>query len=619
MAICIVFLPLLMSIICYFFQSYLTKKSVGIISSISMSLVAVLSILMFLKINNTHSLISEDYQILFQWISIDLFEVNMGIYIDQLTALMWVIIAVISALTHTYSIGYMTNDVNFNKFMAYLSFFTFCMLILVSSNNFIQLFFGWEGVGVCSYLLINFWHQKKAASYAAFKAFIVNRVADICFILAIILLSNYCNTTNFDIIFKAASGLSWIDSGVFGLSVIDLAGILLLVACAGKSAQIGLHIWLPDAMEAPTPASALIHAATMVTAGIFLLARCSLIFHNTQMVSNLITILGMITCVVTAGIAIVQTDMKRVLAYSTCSQLGYMFLSCGIFSYKAAIFHLVTHAFSKALLFFTVGNVIYNTKYNTLKYSGVLYHKFLSTFVLFCIGALSIVGIFPLSGYYSKDSILLFAYSNNNLVFILPVFSTLLTATYLTKLGTIIYKENIKTTINFVVPKIMVYSSCILSFFVVFSGIYCYYGISILEDIGYLGTVVFQTNVVQNSYIITLLPLLYSILGSVGYVLFINNKNLLILLRSLNFFLRKRYLHKFYSLILIDNIFLLAKLCFKIENKIFDGIINSFVCIAQTATSKLKSVHNETILNYFFILTFVNTITISYFTIKGMF
>ncbi|CAG2161109.1 unnamed protein product [Oppiella nova] len=320
-----------------------------------------------------------------KWLEIKGVTISWGVYVDQLTVIMFIVVTWISTVVHIYSLGYMENDKNLPKFLSFISFFTFFMLVLVSADNFLQLFFGWEGVGLFSYLLIGFWYEKEAANKAAIKAFIVNRVGDFAFMLAIITIFIYCNKADFISVFAQGKELR----------------------CMSKSAQIGMHIWLPDAMEGPTPVSALIHAATMVTAGVFLVSKCSYLFEYSPIILQFITIIGGITCLFAATIAITQNDIKKIIAYSTCSQLGYMFIACGLSAYNNAIFHLVTHAFFKALLFLSAG-----------KKMPVTYGNFL-------FGSLALIGIYPLAGFYSKDLILESAYSADTIdqmvTFIIPL------------------------------------------------------------------------------------------------------------------------------------------------------------------------------------------------------
>ncbi len=401
----IVFLPLLAAIIVGLF----TRMPVRLAQFITCSSVvvsALCSIAMFVTVVLHH----EPQMIyLLRWIEAGDFNVNWSLRVDSLTAVMLVVVTVVSALVHIYSVGYMSHDPHIQRFMAYLSLFTFSMLMLVTSDNFMQLFFGWEGVGLCSYLLIGFWFKKPSAKAAAMKAFIVNRVGDFGLILGIFTIYVIFGTLSFDEVFSLASlkvdqTVSILGHAFPALTVIC---ILLFIGAMGKSAQLGLHTWLPDAMEGPTPVSALIHAATMVTAGVFLVARCSPLFELAPAARDMVVIVGALTATFAATIALTQNDIKRIIAYSTCSQLGYMFFACGVSAYSAGVFHLMTHGFFKALLFLGAGSVIHAmSDEQDIRKMGGIWRKIPFTYAMMMIGTIAIVGFPPLSGYYSKDMIL---------------------------------------------------------------------------------------------------------------------------------------------------------------------------------------------------------------------
>ena len=345
------------------------------------------------------------------------FTANWSINIDPLSSVMLVVVTFVSALVHIYSIGYMSHDPHKPRFMSYLSLFTFSMLALVVSDNFLQLFFGWEGVGLCSYLLIGFWYKKNSANNAAIKAFIVNRIGDFGLAIAIFLIFLFFGTINFEEIFQVTNLYAEKKLVFFGfeLNLITLICVFLFIGAMGKSAQFLLHTWLPDAMEGPTPVSALIHAATMVTAGVFLVVRCSPIFEYSQAALNLVAIVGMITALFAASVALVQNDIKKIVAYSTCSQLGYMFFAAGVGAYHVAMFHLFTHAFFKALLFLGAGSVIHAFKdEQDIRKMGGVRKKLPFTYIFMLIGTLALTGFPFLSGFYSKDAIIEFAYLKNS-------------------------------------------------------------------------------------------------------------------------------------------------------------------------------------------------------------
>jgi len=430
----IVLLPLLGSIISGFFGKALGSKQSQILTSLLVSVSAIISLYIFYEV------LVNDYssnKLIFNWITSGNFIVNWSVYIDPVTSVMLVVVSLISSIIHFYSIGYMSQDPHKTRFMSYLSLFTFSMLILVTGDNFLQLFFGWEGVGLCSYLLIGFWYKKPSANYAAMKAFIVNRIGDFGFAIGIFLIFFFYGTVNYNEVFQLTP--SFADKEIIFLGIqfnlITLICLMLFVGAMGKSAQFLLHTWLPDAMEGPTPVSALIHAATMVTAGVFLVIRCSPIFEYSQVALNVVAIVGMITAIFAATVALVQNDIKKIIAYSTCSQLGYMFFAAGIGAYHVALFHLFTHAFFKALLFLGSGCVIHSfNEEQDIRLMGGVWKKIPYTYVLMIIGTLALTGFPFLSGFYSKDAIIEFAYLEGTYIGYLAVavgiFTAFLTAIY---------------------------------------------------------------------------------------------------------------------------------------------------------------------------------------------
>ena len=406
----ILFLPLAASIISGFFGKLIGDKASQLVTSLFVSISAFLSIIVLYNVIATGY--SENL-IIATWINSGSLNVNWSVNIDPLSAVMLVVVTLVSAIVHIYSIGYMSHDPHKSRFMSYLSLFTFAMLTLVTSDNFIQLFFGWEGVGLCSYFLIGFWFKKESANKAAIKAFIVNRVGDFGFALGIFLIFYLFGTVNYNEVFQQIPNI--LDKKLnflgFNINSVDLICLLLFVGAMGKSAQFLLHTWLPDAMEGPTPVSALIHAATMVTAGVFLVVRCSPIYEYSELALSVVTIIGMVTAIFAASVALVQTDIKKIIAYSTCSQLGYMFFAAGVGAYNVAMFHLFTHAFFKALLFLGSGSVIHSFKdEQNINLMGGVWKKLPYTYSLMIIGTLALTGFPLLSGFYSKDAIIEFAY-----------------------------------------------------------------------------------------------------------------------------------------------------------------------------------------------------------------
>jgi proton-translocating NADH-quinone oxidoreductase chain L len=362
---------------------------------------------------------------------------------------MLVIVTFISSLVHLYSTEYMENDPHLPRFMAYLSLFTFFMLILVTANNFLQMFVGWEGVGISSYLLINFWFTRIQANKAAIKAMLVNRIGDFFLLLGMFTIFVVFNTLDYDVVFSLVPlALNQkLIIGIYQINVIDLICIFLFLGAMGKSAQLGLHTWLPDAMEGPTPVSALIHAATMVTAGVFLVIRCSYIFEYSPLALSFVTIIGALTAFFAATTGLFQNDMKRVIAYSTCSQLGYMVFACGLSSYEVGIFHLSNHAFFKALLFLGAGSVIHAmSDEQDMRKMGGLKNLLPFTYAIMLIGSLALIGFPFLAGFYSKDVILEVSASTYTVVgqfaFILGILAAFCTAFYSTRLLYLVFLAN---------------------------------------------------------------------------------------------------------------------------------------------------------------------------------
>jgi NADH-quinone oxidoreductase subunit L len=374
---------------------------------------------------------------LFPWISSGDLQVSWALRVDTLTAVMLVVVNTISSLVHLYSIGYMDEDPYRPRFFAYLSLFTFAMLMLVTADNLVQLFFGWEGVGLMSYLLIGFWYQKPSANAAAIKAFVVNRIGDFGFLLGIFSIFMLIGSIDFETIFAGAPGLTGKTINFFGwhADALTLTCLLLFMGAMGKSAQFLLHTWLPDAMEGPTPVSALIHAATMVTAGVFMVARLSPLFELAPNAQAVVMFFGATTAFFAATVGLVQNDIKRIVAYSTCSQLGYMFVAMGAGAYSVGMFHLFTHAFFKALLFLGSGSVIYAMHHEQdIRNMGGLWRKIPFTFFVMCIGTLALTGFPFFAGYFSKDAIIESAYASHNPFafygFLMTVVAALLTSFY---------------------------------------------------------------------------------------------------------------------------------------------------------------------------------------------
>ena len=571
MELTLLFLPLIGSIISGFFGKRIGDRNSEILTSTLVSISTILSILIFYKV------IFENYNnnvIISSWINSGFLSVNWSIKIDALSSVMLVVVTLVSSLVHIYSIGYMSHDPHKTRFMSYLSLFTFAMLTLVTSDNFLQLFFGWEGVGLCSYLLIGFWYKKNSANSAAIKAFIVNRVGDFGFALGIFLIFYSFNTLNYVEVFNAVPNNLNNDIEFLGLKInsINLICILLFIGSMGKSAQIFLHTWLPDAMEGPTPVSALIHAATMVTAGVFLVVRCSPIFEYSQLALNIVTIVGITTAFYAATVALVQNDIKKIIAYSTCSQLGYMFFAAGVGAYNVAMFHLFTHAFFKALLFLGSGSVIhsFNNEQNINNMGGV-WKKLPYTWSLMIIGTLALTGFPLLSGFYSKDAIIEFAYlKGTNLGYLAATFGILtafLTAMYSWRL---IFKtfhgnfNNSKLKIDSLheSPLVMLLPLIVLSLGAIFSGI-LFKNLFINQEINFWKeSIMFLVPLSTNhppQWIILITPVIVTISIPISYYLFIKNNNICNWLANENkpiykFLINKWYFDEFYDYIFVKPI-----------------------------------------------------------------
>lgn len=434
----LVLMPLFSSIFCGFFGYAIGTTGANAISVFSLLITLLLSITTFYEVGFYET---PCYIKMNTWVDSGLFYADWGFLFDSLTTVMLIVVTLISFLVHLYSVEYMSHDPHQPRFMSYLSLFTFFMLILVTSDNFIQLFLGWEGVGLCSYLLINFWFTRIQANKAAIKAMLVNRIGDFGLALGIFMLYIYIGSIEFDTVFALIP--FFIKETIFifnwNFDLIFLISFFLFIGAVGKSAQIGLHTWLPDAMEGPTPVSALIHAATMVTAGVFLLGRCSPIFEFSPEALNIIVYVGAATSIFAATTGLLQNDLKKVIAYSTCSQLGYMVFSCGLSYYQAGIFHLANHAFFKALLFLGAGSVIHAVSdEQDMRKMGGLKNLIPYTFSMMLIGSYALMGFPFLSGFYSKDAILEAAFAketnSGSFAYVLGSCAAFFTAFYSTRL-----------------------------------------------------------------------------------------------------------------------------------------------------------------------------------------
>ena len=613
MEISIIALPLIASIISGFFGRLIGDRSSEIITSLLVSISAIFSVLVLYEV------VVNQYQeniIIATWISSGSLEVNWSMKIDSLSAVMLVVVTSVSALVHIYSIGYMSHDPHKPRFMAYLSLFTFAMLMLVTADNFIQLFFGWEGVGLCSYFLIGFWFKKESANKAAIKAFVVNRVGDFGFALGIFLIFYLFGTVNYTEVFAEIPNITDKNLVFLGITfnAVDLICLLLFIGAMGKSAQILLHTWLPDAMEGPTPVSALIHAATMVTAGVFLVVRCSPIYEYSDLALNIITIVGMSTAFFAATVALVQNDIKKIIAYSTCSQLGYMFFATGVGAYNVAMFHLFTHAFFKALLFLGSGSVIHAFKdEQNINNMGGVWRKLPYTYSLMIIGTLALTGFPFLSGFYSKDAIIEFAYLRGNTTGYyaagIGIFTAFLTSIYSWRL---IFKtfhgeynnKEIKIDETHESPIVMLIPLVLLSIGAIFAGF-------LFKElfIGYEGLNNFWRDSIfflkplstdhPPLWFLLLTPTLVILSIPLAYYLFLKNRNLPERLASINkplyqFLLNKWYFDELYDVLFVKPSKKLGLFLWKFfDLKIIDGFgpdgISSMIKKFSVKANKFQS------------------------------
>ncbi len=619
----VLLLPLIASVITGLFCKKVSNNFAQIFNSSLLVLSAIFSLFVFYDVVVVGKVLQVD---LFNWIDLGNLTIKWSIYADSLTAIMLVVVTIISSIVHVYSIGYMHDDPNVPKFMAYLSLFTFFMLMLVTSNNLIQLFFGWEGVGLCSYLLIGFWYQKQSACDAAVKAFVVNRVGDVFFAIGIFSIFFMFDSVMFDQIFANVVVYKDHYMSVMGIKIhtLDFVCVLLFIGCMGKSAQIGLHTWLPDAMEGPTPVSALIHAATMVTAGVFLVARCSALFEYAPFALDMVTVVGAVTCVFAATIALVQNDIKKIIAYSTCSQLGYMFFACGVSAYPAAIFHLFTHAFFKALLFLGAGSVIHalSGEQDITKMGG-LWKKIPFTYAMMWIGSLALCGVWPFAGYYSKDAIIEAAYASGSEVgqyaFSMGIFAACCTAFYSIRLLILVFhgtsKVSAKVSKHIHEPSLtMIVPLALLSLGAAFSGIIGDKMFDILspglEFWHNSITILAQPNILENIHhlpaSIKITPLVAGTCGMVlAYIFYITHPNLPKTIAARFSWLyvvlyNKYYIDELYDVLIVHNFKRCANYFANItEVKVIDGFgPNGFAVVVNKMSGYFSKMQTGYLYHY---------------------
>ena len=635
MAYLIIFSPLLGFLIAGLFGRKIGDLVSQVVTSSLVGLSAIISCYyLYLFISGSEAL----NFVIFNWISSGSLNLNWSIYIDALTAVMLVVVTVVSFLVHVYSIGYMSHDPDKPRFMGYLSLFTFAMLMLITSDNFLQLFFGWEGVGLASYLLIGFWFKKPSANAAAIKAFVVNRVGDFGLAIGIFLIYKYTGSLNFSEVFQSIPSLVDKKINFIGIegNIITFICVFLFIGAMGKSAQLFLHTWLPDAMEGPTPVSALIHAATMVTAGVFLVVRCSPIYEYSAISQSLIITVGASTAFFAATIGLVQNDIKKIIAYSTCSQLGYMFFAAGIGAYHIAIFHLFTHAFFKALLFLCAGSVIHSLhEEQDIRKMGGIYKKIPYTYAFMVIGTLAITGFPFLSGFYSKDAILEAAFFSSNSMgsyaTIIGVITAILTSVYSWRL---IYKtfhgnyrnENYAFEKVHESPLVILAPLFLLTLGAVFAGfLFKDIFIGIDHQVFWNGSIFFKEKFVLQHppyWFLYFTPVIGFLIIFIAYYLYVKNENILNQLKETHkpvyeFLLNKWYFDEFYEFLFVKPAKAFGNFLWsKGDEKIIDGYgPNGFARIIKIISDKAVLFQSGYLYHYAFVILIGLTVLLTYLII----
>jgi len=618
----LVFFPLLGSILSGLFPSFIGKKGVMWVPTFLCSLSLILSIIILFQ-----AISGENYTVhLGNWINSGNLNISWALRLDMLSAMMLFVVMLVSTLVHIYSIGYMGHDPHQARFFSYLSLFTFAMLMLVTSNNFLQLFFGWEGVGLCSYLLIGFWFKKQSANAAAIKAFLVNRIGDLGLILGICAIYYSTGSLDYDVVFNSAPSILNLDIKFLTYKVpyIEITCFLLFIGAMGKSAQIGLHTWLADAMEGPTPVSALIHAATMVTAGVFLVARCSPLFEYAPVALNFVIIVGALTSIFAAFIAISQNDIKKIIAYSTCSQLGYMFFACGVSAYSAGMFHLVTHAFFKALLFLGAGSIIHAlSDEQDIRKMGGLAKILPYTCVAMWIGSLALAGLPPFAGFFSKDIILEAAWGHHSsygyIAFYLGLLAAFLTAFYSWKILFMVFHGKARSDISKAheSPLYILIPLFILSVGAVISGWIGYVMVDTHHDFWNGAILILDNhkaliNAHHVPFLVKISPIIVALLGIfLAWLFYIKNHSLSFFFSKNFSFLYRLSKNKFwfdemYELFLCKP---LKTIGYFLWNKGDIGVIDKFgpdgiTYICRQLASKLKSFQSGYVYHYAFTMFF---------------
>jgi len=639
MYLSIIFLPLLGAITAGLFGRYIGKTGAIIVTTASVFISSLFSFIVFYETVLCHSVTAFK---LFTWMESNILIVSWGFLFDSLTATMLIVVTFISSLVHLYSSSYMSEDPHIPRFMAYLSLFTFFMLMLVTADNYVQMFLGWEGVGLASYLLINFWHTRIQANKAAMKAMIVNKIGDFGLSLGIAAIFFTFSTFDFSIVFNLAPLFVHENFVFLGFEVnkITLISLLLFVGAVGKSAQIGLHTWLPDAMEGPTPVSALIHAATMVTAGVFVVLRSSPILEYSNFALLIITVMGALTAFMAATIGVVQNDLKKVIAYSTCSQLGYMILACGLSNYSIGLFHLMNHAFFKALLFLSAGSVIHAmSDEQDMRKMGGLIKIVPITYVMIVIGSLALMGFPFLTGFYSKDILLELTYGTYHIsglfAYWLGTLSAFFTSFYSIRLVYLTFikpNNSSKAIINNAHESstVMLIPLWILGFGSIFVGFLfkdLFLGLGVDTWNNSLFQLVTHVSFFESeflSYKVKLIPFIFSILGSLSAIIIYDFSEKKLISFNIykkvyylySFFVKKWYFDNIYNNYIVNNVLYFG---YHISFKLVDrGILELFgplgiVRTLKILTEKVSNFQSGLIYHYVFMMILGTTFFVSLF------
>ncbi len=599
--------PFLGFLIQLFLGKKLSKTVSGVIACCAIFIPFISTLYLFLNFSTPVSVK------LFSWFSIANLEAPFSVTIDQISLLMMLVVTGISLLIHVYSTGYMHEDPLFSRYFSYLNLFVFAMLTLVMADNLVLMFVGWEGVGLCSYLLIGFWFEDEFKAFCGKKAFIVNRIGDSAFILGIFLAFSLFGTVQFtELAAKVGATVSLENS--FGL--ITLLTLFLFIGAIGKSAQIPLYVWLPDAMAGPTPVSALIHAATMVTAGVYMVCRLGFLYNLTPITQNIIAVIGMATALLAALIALTQKDIKKVLAYSTVSQLGYMFVAAGLGAYSAALFHLTTHAFFKALLFLCAGSVIHAMKgeQNLFKMGGLKNHMPI-TYLTFLVGALALAGIPPLAGFFSKDTILALAYEKNSVLWGVGAFTALLTAFYIFRAFTLTFHGKLQegqpheSPSNMTIPLVLLSVGALLIGFIGMPQIltHTFHIKNIFE--GFVGLTKASHLSQKTEWMLMAISSLGAILAAVvAYMLYTQSKYLMEWIAGrISFFYKlseqKFYVDEIYDALLVRPLTQLSTFFWKkMDLSIIDGSVNFLADLGKNFGTLMSVFQTGKVINYAFLM-----------------